>query len=324
MRKYLPSQKWRDLAIMIVVLIVVWIPASEMEAFEWLYNYSREHEDWELDEIILLVLLLPLPLAWYGVRRAREAARLARRSLENERDLAHARKIDSLGTLAGGLAHELNNQLQPVVGLAELLETQTADDDPRRKQVEMILAGSLRARDSVDKVLRFARREAASFKVTDTSEAMRALVDLMGMSCPSSVAMKTQIADGLPATSMPWNDVESVVMNLFSNAVSAMEGGQGTLTLTLEPSASDSPIGDKAAALLSVSDTGIGIPAKSLERIFEPYFTSKDVGEGTGLGLWQVQELLRSAGGAIEVSSEQGVGTEMRVWLPKAAPSAAA
>lgn len=324
MRKYLPSQKWRDLAIMIVVLIVVWIPASEMEAFEWLYEYSRVHEDWELDEIILLVLLLPLPLAWYGVRRAREAARLARRSLENERDLAHARKIDSLGTLAGGLAHELNNQLQPVVGLAELLETQTADDDPRRKQVEMILAGSLRARDSVDKVLRFARREAASFKVTDTSEAMRALVDLMGMSCPSSVAMKTQIADGLPATSMPWNDVESVVMNLFSNAVSAMEGGQGTLTLTLEPAGSDSPIGDTAAALLSVSDTGIGIPAKSLERIFEPYFTSKDVGEGTGLGLWQVQELLRAAGGAIEVSSEQGVGTEMRVWLPKAAPAAAA
>jgi len=324
MRKYLPSQKWRDLAIMIVVLIVVWIPASEMETFEWLYEYSREHEDWELDEIILLVLLLPLPLAWYGVRRAREAARLARRSLENERDLAHARKIDSLGTLAGGLAHELNNQLQPVVGLAELLETQTADDDPRRKQVEMILAGSLRARDSVDKVLRFARREAASFKVTDTSEAMRALVDLMGMSCPSSVATKTQIADGLPATSMPWNDVESVVMNLFSNAVSAMEGGQGTLTLTLEPAGNDSPIGDTAAALLSVSDTGIGIPSKSLERIFEPYFTSKDVGEGTGLGLWQVQELLRAAGGAIEVSSEQGVGTEMRVWLPKAAPAATA
>lgn len=200
MRKYLPSQKWRDLLIMVLVLIAAWVPASEMEAFEWLHEYSRAHEEWELDEVILLVLLLPLPLAWYGVRRAREATRLARRSLETERDLAHARKIDSLGTLAGGLAHELNNQLQPVVGLAELLDVRTAEDDPRRKQVEMILAGSLRARDSVDKVLRFARREAASFQVTDTSEAMRALVELMGMSCPSSVAMKTQIADALPAT----------------------------------------------------------------------------------------------------------------------------
>jgi len=319
MRKYLPSQKWRDLAVMIVVLILVWIPASEMETFEWLYDYSRAHEDWELDEVILLVLLLPLPLAWYGVRRSREAAQLARRALENERDLAHARKIDSLGTLAGGLAHELNNQLQPVVGLAELLETQTEEDDPRRRQVEMILAGSLRARDSVDKVLRFARREAASFKVTDISEAMRALIELMHMSCPSSIALQVDIDDDLTPTTMPWTDVESVVMNLFSNAVAAMEGRQGTLSLRLKKAAADNPIGPAAAAEFVVSDTGVGIPAKSLERIFEPYFTSKSVGDGTGLGLWQVQELLRAAGGAIEVHSEEGVGTEMHVWLPKAA-----
>lgn len=117
--------------------------------------------------------------------------------------------------------------------------------------------------------------------------------------------------------------MESVVMNLFSNAVAAMEGGQGTLSLTLEPAGEDSPIGARAAAQLTVSDTGSGIPAKSLERIFEPYFTSKEVGEGTGLGLWQVQELLRAAGGAIDVSSQEGVGTQMRVWLPRATGNAA-
>ncbi|MEC8197180.1 MAG: hypothetical protein VX228_12920 [Pseudomonadota bacterium] len=77
MRRYLPSQKWRDLGIMAVILLLMWIPAAEFEAFEWLHTFTRAHETWELDEVILIVLLMPMPLAWYAVRRAREATRLA-------------------------------------------------------------------------------------------------------------------------------------------------------------------------------------------------------------------------------------------------------
>lgn len=316
MRKYLPSQKWRDLGIMGVILLLMWIPAAEFEAFEWLHSFTRANETWELDEVILIVLLMPLPLAWYAVRRAREATRLAQRALENERDLSHARKIDSLGTLAGGLAHELNNQLQPLVGLSELLEAETPEGDPRRRQVELIYAGALKARESVDRVLRFARREAAGFVVPDTSEAMRSLVELLRLSCPTTVKMTVSLADDLPPLGMAWADVESIVMNLFSNAVAAMDGTAGQLDIRLHPPLGPNPNGH--AAVLTVSDTGTGISEPLQQRIFDPYFTSKPLGAGTGLGLWQVQALLRAAGGRIEVQSELGRGTEMQVWLPAA------
>lgn len=316
MRRYLPSQKWRDLGIMAVILLLMWIPASEYEAFEWLHSFTRAHETWELDEVILLVLLLPLPLAWYAVRRAREATRLSQRALESERDLSHARKIDSLGTLAGGLAHELNNQLQPLVGLSELLEAETPQEDPRRRQVELIYAASLKARESVDRVLRFARREAAGFVVHDTSEAMRSMVELMRLSCPTTVQMTVSLADDLPPLGMAWADVESIAMNLFSNAVAAMDGSPGQLDIRLHPPSGPNPNGH--AAVLMVSDTGPGISEAQQQRIFDPYFTTKPLGAGTGLGLWQVQTLLHAAGGRIEVQSELGRGTEMRVWLPAA------
>ncbi|MEC7961743.1 MAG: ATP-binding protein [Pseudomonadota bacterium] len=322
MRRYLPSQKWRDLGIMAVILLLMWIPAAEFEAFEWLHTFTRAHETWELDEVILIVLLMPMPLAWYAVRRAREATRLAQRALENERDLSHARKIDSLGTLAGGLAHELNNQLQPLVGLSELLEAETPQDDPRRRQVELIYAGSLKARESVDRVLRFARREAAGFVVPDTSEAMRSLVELMRLSCPTTVKMTVSLADDLPPLDMAWADVESIVMNLFSNAVAAMDGAPGQLDIRLHLPSVPNPNGH--AAVLTVSDTGPGISEALQQRIFDPYFTSKPLGAGTGLGLWQVQALLRAAGGRIEVQSELGRGTEMQVWLPAAGAGASA
>jgi signal transduction histidine kinase len=229
-----------------------------------------------------------------------------------ERQLSHARKMDGLGTLAAGMAHQVNNQLQPVIGLSELIVVQTAEEDPRLRQLEMIRDAAMRARGSLDTVLRISRRRNEFGGEVDVTQNMADLVDMLSLSCPSDVTFLPIISDALPEPKMAWDDLESVIMNLFSNALAAIGGAQGSVTFTATPGQMSGVDG----LFLSLSDTGVGITPDMLSRIFEPYFTSKPVGEGTGLGLWQVQELLRNVGGQISVDSQPGSGAQFKVWVP--------
>jgi signal transduction histidine kinase len=206
----------------------------------------------------------------------------------------------------------VNNQLQPVIGLSELVVMQSGSDDPHLRQLEMIRDAALRARGSLDTVLRISRRDSAQGGTTDIAQNMVDLVDMLQLGCPSDVSFRANVADNLPTPLLPWDDLEGVMMNLFSNALASLDGGQGVIGMDVMPG--------QAAGLsgltIRLSDTGAGIPADALERIFEPYYTSKPVGEGTGLGLWQVQELLRNAGGRIGVTSKLGQGSQFEVWVP--------
>lgn len=310
------SPKWRDLWVMLAVLVLIWIPISEMDLYEWFYQLSREHEDWDLDEIVMLALLVPVPLGWYTWRRMREAQMQTERLLDVERQLSHARKLDGLGTLAAGMAHQVNNQLQPVVGLSELMVMQADEADPNLRQLEMMRDAAMRARASLDTVLRIARRGGKQIQTDDVDHNMADLVDMLSLSCPSDVAFSPTVGRGLPVPKMPWDDLESVMMNLFSNAVQALDGPQGAISFTAMPG----KMKGQKGLMLSLSDNGSGIPPEVLSRIFEPYYTSKPVGEGTGLGLWQVQELLRKAGGHIAVDSQPGHGARFDIWVPVHAP----
>jgi signal transduction histidine kinase len=305
-------EQWRDFWLMLIFLLAIWLLTSELDLFEWFYDYSRAHEDWDMDELILIVLFLPIPLTWFTLRRMREAQLQTKRLLEVERQLSHARKMDGLGTLAAGMAHQVNNQLQPVIGLSELVVMQSGSDDPHLRQLEMIRDAALRARGSLDTVLRISRRDTAQGGTTDIAQNMVDLVDMLQLGCPSDVSFRANVADNLPTPLLPWDDLEGVMMNLFSNALASLNGGQGVIGMDVMPG--------QAAGLsgltIRLSDTGAGIPADTLERIFEPYYTSKPVGEGTGLGLWQVQELLRNAGGRIGVTSKLGQGSQFEVWVP--------
>lgn len=306
------SAGWRDFWVMMVCLLVVWLLTSELDLFEWFYDYTRLHEAWELDELVLIILFLPVPLTWYTLRRMLEAQAQTKRLLEAERQLSHARKMDGLGTLAAGMAHQVNNQLQPVIGLSELIVMQSDAGDPHLRQLEMIRDAALRARVSLDTVLRISRRDSVQDRVDDVAQHMADLVDMLHLGCPSDVTFCATVVDNLPVPNMPWNDLEGVVMNLFSNALSALDGGEGTVRFDVVAAQN----GGTDGVTLCLSDTGSGIAPDTLERIFEPYFTSKPVGEGTGLGLWQVQELLRAAGGRIRVASQSGQGSQFEVWVP--------
>jgi signal transduction histidine kinase len=148
-----------DIGIVALVVALLWVLLHNYDVFEEFYEFSRSHEDWDLDEIVLAIIILPIPLLWFAVRRASDSTRAARRIWQIERELSHARKLESLGTLAGGMAHELNNQLQPVLALSELLVTQAGPDDPNTRKYQLINQGAVRARGTVLRVLNFARRD---------------------------------------------------------------------------------------------------------------------------------------------------------------------
>ena len=304
-----------DIAVVLLLVGGMWLFLHSFEAFEEFYEFSRAHEDWELDEIILFLVVLPIPLIWFALRRAREAQRAAQRTWEIERELSHARKLESLGTLAGGMAHELNNQLQPVLGLSELLVSTAKPDDPHLRKYKLIYQGAERARGTVQRVLNFARRDQAANGGLATANAMRNLLDFLEITCPSSIRFKTHVSDDIGVIDMPLQDVESVVVNLVSNAIAAMEGRSGDMLVRATRGTTGEDKGQQTV-LIEVKDEGAGILPENENRIFEPFFTTKDVGKGVGLGMWQVHALIEESNGKIWFKSEPEKGTVFYVELP--------
>ena len=227
------------------------------------------------------------------------------------------RKVESLGTMAGGMAHELNNQLQPVIALAEMTVAKMDDDDANKRRFELILAGALRARGTVNQILQFSRRNQGALDTQGGPSSVKSLIEFLSITCPSSINLDVQIRDDFEKIAMPWEDVETVIVNLFSNAIAAMEGHQGTIQVSAAKTKKDD--GSKADSVtIVVEDQGMGISKKDENRIFEPFFTTKEVGKGTGLGMWQVQTLVQEAGGEIGFKSTVDVGTSFQVQLPTA------
>lgn len=306
-----------DLVIVLVVSVIFWIVLAEFEAFEWFFEYSRSHEDWDLDELILFVVAIPLPMLWYTIRRSMDVADQSKKRLEIERELSHMRKVESLGTMAGGMAHELNNQLQPVIALAEMTVSSMDDDDANKRRFELILAGALRARGTVNQILQFSRRNQEATETQGGPASVKGLIEFLSITCPSSIHLDVDIKDDFEKIAMPWEDVETVVVNLFSNAIAAMEGHQGTIYVSAAKTNDGNGSGGDSVTII-VEDQGMGIAEKDKNRIFEPFFTTKEVGKGTGLGMWQVQTLVQDAGGEIGFDSTVNVGTRFQVRLPTA------
>ena len=233
-----------------------------------------------------------------------------------------AQRMESIGTLAGGIAHDLNNVLTPIMMSIELLRSDADDDPVRGKILDTIQSSCGRGAALLRQVLAFARG------VDGQRVAIRAqnlIDDLKGMireTLPRNITIVTDLPDGLwPLTGDP-SQLHQVLLNLVVNARDAMPDG-GTLTVavsnvTLDAHCADTRPEAKAGpySLLRVTDTGEGIPPEIRERIFEPFFTTKEVGKGTGLGLATVHAIVKSHGGFVTVESEVGFGTTFKVYLP--------
>jgi PAS domain S-box-containing protein len=238
-----------------------------------------------------------------------------------EEQLQQAQKLEAIGTLAGGIAHDFNNLLWVILGNTERVLHKLPASSPLRPMLENVLAASRRARGVIDQILAFSRRDETKLEPVSPSEVIREAVELIRSTLPTSIRMRTSFGRISGVVLGDRNQLHQVVMNLCTNAYHAM-GEAGVLTVTLEEvrvgtrselSTSGLPLGDYAA--LEVTDTGCGIDQQSAERIFEPFYTTKQ-GAGTGLGLSTVHGIVTGLGGQVRVSSRPGEGSTFRIYLP--------
>ncbi len=246
-------------------------------------------------------------------RRRTEAER---RRLETE--LAQTRRMESIGRLAGGVAHDFNNMLTPIVGYAELLRAEFPPEDPRSADLGQIVRSAERARELVRQLLAFARRQTIALTPVDLNETVRALERMLRRVLRENIALELVLAPQPLSIRGDNGQLEQALMNLVLNAQDAMPDG-GALTITTEeattvpadPAAAPAPV-----AVLRVRDTGIGMDEATQARLFEPFFTTKEPGRGTGLGLATAYGIIQQHNGSLRFRSAPGQGTEFTVELP--------
>ncbi len=240
--------------------------------------------------------------------------------IETERRLRQAEKMEALGKLAGGIAHDFNNMLLPIRALSTMV-LRDLRDSPQARRMERVVEAASRAEELVRRILTFSRSGESERKNEDLAAVVHEAVELLRATVPRSIAIQEEIHAGVGHALVNRAQIQTVLLNLGSNAAQAMAGRVGHLAVSLRPSPPEvsremQGIGPGAHALLTIEDTGDGIDPAILPRIFEPFFTTKRVGEGTGLGLSMVHGIVTEHGGAISVDSAVGRGTVFRILLP--------
>jgi PAS domain S-box-containing protein len=243
--------------------------------------------------------------------RAAEAQRQ-----EAERQLYHAQKIEALGTLAGGIAHDLNNTLVPIVALTKMAMRHAPPEKSVNRDLKIIHDAGLRARDLVGQILAFSRKEAGSKEAVDLAALVESSTKLLRASVPSTI----NIVHRLETPSTIWanpGQIHQVLTNLVMNAAQAISPHLGTVTIEVAPAPPRMlPSGDRPVIRLTVVDDGCGMDDATSRRIFEPFFTTKDVGQGTGLGLSVAHGIVTGHGGLIVVASRLGEGARFDLYFP--------
>ncbi len=236
-----------------------------------------------------------------------------------------AQKMEAVGRLAGGVAHDLNNLLTPVLGYSELLIEDLAADAGSRQLAEQIFTVAVRARELVGQLLAFGRRQPLEIQVVDLNESIERFIPLLRRTIREDIVIHWQPAERALWVRVDEGQLEQVLMNLAVNAQDAMHGG-GEIhiaTAMLDLTSSDDRQGHDVEpgryVALGVADTGEGMGTAVRERAFEPFFTTKPLGEGTGLGLSTVHGIVTQHGGRISLASEPGEGTELTVLFPSVA-----
>jgi len=247
------------------------------------------------------------------IKRAEEE----RRSLAMQ--LHHAQKLEAMGTLAGGMAHDLNNAMVPLLALTKLAVAALPEGSRERRRLELVQRGAERAREVAAQMLAFSREEKVDTAAVDFPTVLREAMELLRTSLPATIRLETRIQPVPPIVANA-GQLSQVIVNLVTNASQAIGAQMGTIDVSLELAPPPAQAGDQRSSWvrLAVADTGCGMNEATRQRIFEPFFTTKEVGQGTGLGLSVVHGIIAAHGGTIEVSSRPGDGTRFDILLPAA------
>ena len=247
--------------------------------------------------------------------RVRDQHRLA----ETQDALRQAQKMEAIGQLTGGVAHDFNNLLTPIVGALDLLQRKGVGDAREQRLIEGAAQSAERARVLVQRLLAFARRQPLQAISVDIAQLLEGMGDLIGSTTGPQIRVVVDAEKGLPPAHADANQLEMAILNLAVNARDAMpDGGVLRLSATRERirGRHHTSLEPGEYVRLSVADTGIGMDAETLERAVEPFFSTKGVGRGTGLGLSMVHGLALQLKGALTLDSREGVGTNIQLWLP--------
>ncbi|MBB4659107.1 ATP-binding protein [Parvularcula dongshanensis] len=241
----------------------------------------------------------------------------AQQRQEAERKLLQAQKMEALGQLTGGVAHDFNNLLMAILANVEMLEKQLADHPPLMTLLASAREGAERGAALTRRMLTFARQQELVAEPIDPADLLEGMRTLLERSIPPEIELKTTVGEGLREILADRNQLELALLNLVVNARDAMPDG-GTISIDVAGSNPEAETGLDAGSYLRVrvSDTGEGMDEATLARATEPFFSTKEVGKGTGLGLAMIHGLAEQMGGALRLSSVLGEGTRAELWLP--------
>ncbi len=248
--------------------------------------------------------------------------RVAKRNAELEQAheaLRQSQKLEAMGQLTGGVAHDFNNLLTPILGSLDLLQRRRVGDEREQRLIDGALQSAERAKLLVQRLLAFARRQPLQTVSVDIAGLMRGMADLIDSTCGPGIKVAVAVSDDLPPALADPNQLEMAILNLSVNARDAMpDGGRLTLSATAETVG----LGDNGRlspgqyVRISVADSGLGMDQDTVERAIEPFFSTKGIGRGTGLGLSMAHGLASQLGGVLTISSVPAMGTNVELWLP--------
>jgi signal transduction histidine kinase/ActR/RegA family two-component response regulator len=264
------------------------------------------------------IVLLLADLAWEIVER--KIGEDKRHEIESQ--FRQAQKMEAIGTLAGGIAHDFNNILSAIIGYSEMAYDDALNSQANPSDIAQVLAAAERAKALVKQILTFSRKVEVNFKPLDLNKQVGQAVELLNKTIPKMIDLRTQLADDLWTINADPNQIEQILLNLTVNAADAMNG-EGTITLKT----TNRMVHDLACitcgklfygshVALEVADTGAGMDEKTLRHIFEPFYTTKEVGKGTGLGLSTVYGIVIGHQGHIICSSSPGKGSIFTIFFP--------
>jgi PAS domain S-box-containing protein len=240
-----------------------------------------------------------------------------------EEELRQSQRLEAIGQLTGGIAHDFNNLLTVILGNSELLADQMSANDPLRPLAVMAKTAAERGAALISKLLLFARRQPLQVRAVNINDTLVDMEDLLRRTLSANISVRQLLDDRVGETLIDPTQFEAAILNLCINARDAMpNGGKLTIETKAVELSEGADWGCQELArgdyvLVSVSDTGHGIPEHLLARVFEPFFTTKDVGKGTGLGLSMVYGFVKQSHGHVQISSETGQGTKIKLYLPK-------
>jgi PAS domain S-box-containing protein len=263
--------------------------------------------------------LVPLRDADGRITRLIGSSRNVTRQVEAEEALRQAQKMEAIGQLTGGVAHDFNNLLTPIIGSLDRLQRKGLADERDLRLVDGAMQSAERARTLVQRLLAFARRQPLQTQAVDLDKLLHGLRDLLESTLGPRIGLSFEVAQGLPAAATDRNQMEMAILNLAVNARDAMpDGGKLKMAASLAPMAdgNEQSLVPGDYIRLQVTDTGTGMDEATLARAVEPFFSTKGIGRGTGLGLSMVHGLAAQLGGALCISSEVACGTTIDLYLP--------